>query len=110
MWPDHRLDFDREGLTSRAIRVVAHRPGQTSFPVSRFAWEGGPADTGAEILLRNQPRVWEIDRVAADLGRPEINSRGEMREAVRRTCPRGPDSIAGVFAGISSGFSPARRK
>ena len=30
-------------------------------------------------FAKDQPRVWEIDRVAADRGRPEVKSRGEVR-------------------------------
>ena len=59
-------------------------PGRTQLsgePTCLVGWNSGYR--GGDFA-KSRPRVWEIDRVAADRGRPEVQSRGEMREAVRQ--------------------------
>ena len=64
----------------------ASRIGVSQGHFSRIE-HGGDGNGGADST-ENQPRVWEIDRVAADRGRPEVDSRSEMRDAIRTTISR----------------------
>jgi hypothetical protein len=64
----------------------ASRIGVSQGHFSRIE-HGGDGNGGADST-ENEPRVWEIDRVAADRGRPEVDSRSEMRDAIRTTISR----------------------
>jgi hypothetical protein len=78
----------------RQIRRVRNR---TPLCGLSRAWGDG---NGGGDSVENQPRVWEIDRVAADGGRPEVNSRREMRRPFGRQHARASRTV-------SPGCSPA---